>query len=79
MRTRKKRLAMSMGALLIALVALAGAPAGAVVPPAPNYCNDAGGCGSCGGDECDDIGECNTHCLPICLGGQEWVGCTPDD
>ncbi len=80
MMTRQKRLVASAGALLVALIALAGVPAEAVVPSSADSCRNAGGCSTtCGGDECEDVGECSTSCIKICTGGLYWVGCEPDD
>jgi hypothetical protein len=80
MKTRQKRLMTSVGALFVALIALAGAPAEAVVPSSGSSCRNAGGCATtCGGDECEEVGECSTSCTAICSGGLYWVGCEPDD
>ena len=80
MKKRQKRLVTSVSALFVMLLALAGAPAEAVVPSSGSSCRTGGGCSTnCGGDECEDIGECDTVCESICSGGLYWVGCVPDD
>ena len=79
MKKRQKRLVTSGSALFVALLALAGAPAGGMVPPAPNSCNDSGCAPSCAGDECDEHEECGISCMAICAGGANWIECEPDD
>ena len=79
MKRRQKRLVTSVIALFVMLLALAVTSGEAVVSSSQEYCTNAGGCSStCGGDECEDIGDCDTWCEDFCDGGLYWVGCEPD-
>lgn len=79
-KKRQKRLVTSVIALIVMLLALVATSGDAVVPSSQEYCRNAGGCAnSCGGDECEDIGECDTWCEEgICSSKKYWVGCEPE-
>jgi hypothetical protein len=65
MKTRHKRLATTVSALVIALFALASAPTGAVGASSAPICQYVSGCvASCGGSVCSILG-CKTKCLKM--------------
>ena len=77
MKTRTKRLATSVSALLVALLALAGAPSGAQGTQ-QFECSDVAFCiGGCYND-CDEV-DCAMDCAHgACLGGLDRVVCQDD-
>lgn len=79
MKTRHKRLATSVSALFVAMLALASAPAAAVSTSSASYCNFMYYCSSsCNGGGCVDM-ECGADCgYNDCGIGSHLVVCQDD-
>ena len=74
MKIRQKCLVTSISALSVVLLALASAPAGAVVSPSAGYCKNIANCVAfCETDVCSVV-SCKTKCLKgYCNGDDAFV------